>query len=82
MPCRLRVILRDGRRLEAGKRDHEGFVTRPMTWERVTEKFTELAAHTEPALRRALLEAVDHLEEARIRDLAGLLARVGKDGIP
>jgi 2-methylcitrate dehydratase len=83
MPCRLRVILRDGRRLETEKRDYEGFVTRPMTWERVTEKFTKLAApHTEPALRRDLLETVAHLDEVRVRDLGGLLARVGKDGVP
>jgi 2-methylcitrate dehydratase len=82
MPCRVRVILRDGRRLETAKRDYEGFVTRPMTWERVTEKFTQLAApHTGPALRRDLLETVAHLEAVRVRDLCGLLARVGKDGV-
>src|SRR5262245_62474964 len=75
MPCRLRVILRDGRRLEAVKRDYEGFVTRPMSWEGVAGKFTQLAApHAGPALRRDLLDTVAHLEEARARDLAGLLA--------
>jgi 2-methylcitrate dehydratase len=72
--------LRDGRRLEAAKRDYEGFVTRPMTWERVTEKFTRLAgSHADPSLRRAIVEAVERLEGVRIRDVVDLLARLGRE---
>jgi hypothetical protein len=41
-----------------------------------------MPAGADPALRRDLLEAVDHLEEIRICDLGGLLARVGKEGVP
>jgi len=80
MPCRLRVILRDGRRLEAAKRDYEGFVTRPMTWERVIEKFTRLAgSRADPSLRRAIVEAVERLEGVKIRDVVDLLARLGRE---
>ncbi len=39
MPCRISVSLRDGRVLTIEKRDYEGFVTRPMSWETVVEKF-------------------------------------------
>jgi 2-methylcitrate dehydratase len=80
MPGRLRVILRDGRRLEAAKRDYEGFVTRPMTWERVTEKFIRLAgSRADPSLRRAIVEAVERLEGVKIRDVVDLLARLGRE---
>ena len=42
--CRLRLLLATARRSPARKSDYEGFLTRPMSWERAREKFERLAA--------------------------------------
>ncbi len=68
---------RDGRRLVREKRDYEGFHTRPMPWPRVVEKFEQLSApYTDSGLRRAIVDAVRHLESLAVADLVGLLAQV------
>src|SRR5205085_10145206 len=33
MPCRIQIILKDGRMLSSEKQDYEGFYTRPLSWE-------------------------------------------------
>ncbi len=77
MPCRLTVILRDGRALIKEKQDYEGFYTRPMQWETVSRKFDQLTRiHADSSLRRDIREAVSRLEEIQARDLLRLLARV------
>lgn len=77
MACRVRVILSDGRAYAVEKTDYEGFVTRPMPWERVVAKFERLAApHADAALRREIVEAVAGLESVPVAALTGLLARV------
>ena len=77
MPCRLGVRLRDGRLLLKIKRDYEGFVTRPIGWDAAVQKFERLAApHVETAMRRALVTAVETLEDRRARELTHLLGRV------
>ena len=43
MPCRVTVVLRDGRRLVREKRDYEGFRTRPMSWDAAVAKFERLS---------------------------------------
>ncbi|TCJ13659.1 MmgE/PrpD family protein [Rubrobacter taiwanensis] len=79
MPCRIRVFLQDGRTLEAEKRDYEGFFTRPMSWERVVEKFERLAApHADGKLLEATADAVGRLDEIEVRELTGLLEKVGE----
>ena len=44
--CRLRLHLAGGATLAAEKSDYEGFLTRPMGWERARQKFERLAAPT------------------------------------
>lgn len=61
--CRIRV---DGHVRE--KRDYEGFHTRPMSWNRVVAKFERIAGR-----RRAIVDAVERLEEIRVRELTALL---------
>jgi 2-methylcitrate dehydratase len=76
--CRLRVLLRDGRTFVGTKSDYEGFLTRPMSWERARQKFERLAESTieaEPATE--LVGAVAELDELETRDLSALLERVG-----
>jgi 2-methylcitrate dehydratase len=75
---RLRVRLAGGLTLSSERSDYHGFVTRPMGWEPVRQKFERLAeAHVEPALAAELAETVRSLEEHDTRDLTALLARVG-----
>jgi len=79
MPTRIRIVLRGGRTLSREKRDYEGFHTRPMSWNRVVEKYERLAApYADTKLRRTIVEAVAGLETIPIRDLTELLARVGR----
>ncbi len=77
MPCRVTVTLKDGRTYTIEKRDYEGFHTRPMSWERLVEKFHRLASpYTEVSLREAIIQAVDALEHLEVTDLVHLLARI------
>jgi 2-methylcitrate dehydratase len=76
--CRLRLRLAGGRTLAAEKSDYDGFLTRPMSWERAREKFERLAAgRVEPELAAQIAEAVAVLDELKTRDLTTLLARTG-----
>ena len=72
--CKITVTLRNGRFFTKEKVDYEGFHTRPMSWERVTEKFEELA---ENALgdhrRREIVDAVKRLDGIAVKDLVALL---------
>jgi len=77
MPCRITVVLRDGKRLVREKRDFEGFPTRPMRWITVVEKFERLSGpSTSASLRKEIIDAVSHLEAIRVADLTNLLAKV------
>jgi 2-methylcitrate dehydratase len=79
MPCRIHISLKGGQTLEVEKRDYEGFFTRPMSWERVLEKFERLASlYADERLRGSIAHAVWHLEDVEVRELAGLLGEVGK----
>ena len=72
------MLLRDGRTFVGTKSDYEGFLTRPMSWERARQKFERLAESTieaEPATE--LVGAVAELDELETRDLSALLERVG-----
>jgi 2-methylcitrate dehydratase len=76
--CRLRLRLTGGAILAAEKRDYEGFLTRPMSWEGAQRKFERLASGSvEPGLAAELAETVWALDELETRDLTTLLARTG-----
>jgi 2-methylcitrate dehydratase len=78
MPCRIRVSLGGGRTLEREKRDYEGFSTRPISWERATEKFERLAApYADGNLRDSIAYAVRHVEDVEVKELAEPLGKVG-----
>jgi 2-methylcitrate dehydratase len=77
MPCRLTVTLLDGTVLVVEKQDYEGFHTRPMEWDTVVQKFERLTElYTDTSLRGEIVEAVANLEDIRVADLVGLLAKV------
>src|SRR5574338_540285 len=73
MPSSIRITLKDGRVLTRQKRDYEGFLTRPMRWERITEKFEQLSRRRVPLqLQREIEDAVANLETIQARELASL----------
>jgi 2-methylcitrate dehydratase len=77
MPSRIRITLKDGRVLTREKRDYEGFLTRPIRWERITEKFEQLSRWRVPQqLQREIEDAVANLETTPVRELAILLGEV------
>jgi 2-methylcitrate dehydratase len=71
------VVTRDGREFGREQADYEGSPTRPMSWDRVVDKFHWLA---EPfcgeGLRADVIEAVDHLEQIPVAELTRLLGAV------
>jgi len=75
MPCQIRVVLHDGRTLTKESRDYPGFISQPMSWEMVCNKFNRLAApFANEAERKAITNAVADLENVRARDLTALLS--------
>lgn len=79
MRCRIQVKLKSGAALVKEMRDYEGFHTHPMSWETVAHKFERLSAlYTDAALRNEIEGAVVHLNEIRVKELTGLLERVGR----
>ena len=76
MVCDVRIHA-DGKVYETHKEDYEGFHTKPMTWETVSEKFARLAEPcTDAALREDIIGAVQELETLPASDLFDLLSRV------
>ncbi|MBW0019439.1 MAG: MmgE/PrpD family protein [Mycobacterium sp.] len=78
--ARVHVATRDGREFSCEESDYEGSPTRPMSWDRVVEKFHWLA---EPFcgtdLRNDIIAAVEHIEEIPVAELAALLGAVSPD---
>src|SRR5205823_4463978 len=67
LPGKITIKLRDGREYAREERDYEGFFTRPMPSEAVTQKFEALAEpHTSSALRNQIIEAVNGLDQINI----------------
>jgi len=76
MVCDVRIHA-DGTVYETHKEDYEGFHTRPMSWDTVSEKFIRLAEpHTDGALREDITDAVKNLETLPTGELFDLLVRV------
>ena len=77
MPCRVRVILRDGRTLTEERADYPGFHTRGRTWEAARAKFERLAApYTTAAVREQIAATVADLDQLQVAQLTSLLASV------
>ena len=64
----------DGRELRREQSDYEGSATRPMSWERVVDKFDWLGEpFCDAALRADIVTAVEHIDEIPIAELTVLL---------
>ncbi|OBF99214.1 2-methylcitrate dehydratase [Mycobacterium sp. 852014-52450_SCH5900713] len=72
--ARVHLVTRDGREFDREQADYEGSPTRPMSWERVADKFGWLAEpFCDDALRADIVAAVDRLDEIPVAELTGLL---------
>lgn len=75
--ARVHIVTRDGREFDREQNDYEGSLTRPMSWERVVDKFHWLAEpFCDRALRADIVAAVDHLDEIAVGELTRLLGAV------
>ncbi|MBU3064267.1 MmgE/PrpD family protein [Nocardia sp. NEAU-G5] len=75
--ARVHVALRDGRGLDREQSDFEGSPTRPMSWERVVDKFHWLGEpFADDGLRVDIITAVEHLQDVPIAELTSLLGAV------
>lgn len=73
-PVRIEVIYTDGSRYSLENRDYEGYFTRPMQWDDVVGKFSNLASPRLSATRRdQIVDLVKTLETRRIVELTALL---------
>jgi 2-methylcitrate dehydratase len=78
MPCRIRMCLHDGRVVTKEARDYPGFLSQPMSWDTVFQKFERLTEpYTTPEQRTAIAGTIHELEDAKVADLTRLLASVG-----
>ena len=74
---RVHVATRAGTVVHCEQADFEGSPTRPMSWDRVVDKFHWLASpFCETALREDIVSAVDRLDDITIRELTALLGAV------
>lgn len=74
---RVHITLRDGRTFDREQSDFEGSPTRPMSWERVVDKFHWLAEpFADESLQAAIISAVEKLDDIPITELTGLLGAV------
>ena len=76
--ARVHIACIDGRELHREQSDFEGSPTRPMSWDRVVQKFHWLGEpFADATLRAKIIDAVQRLDEISVAELAGLLGAVG-----
>jgi 2-methylcitrate dehydratase PrpD len=72
--ARVHILTNDGRELSREESDYEGSPTRPMSWERVVDKFDWLAEpFCDEVLRADIVAAVDRLDDIPVTELIALL---------
>jgi 2-methylcitrate dehydratase len=80
MPCRVALVLGNGKRLVKEKSGYEGYPTSPARWETVAAKFHALSAPFAGKSRRgSIVEAVKNLDSIRIGELTEPLRDIGRE---
>lgn len=80
--ARVHVITNDGRQFSREQSDYEGSPTRPMSWERVVDKFGWLAEpFCDEPLRDEIVAAVARLDEIPVAELTRLLGSVSSTAL-
>jgi len=78
--ARVRVLTRDGREFTREQSDYEGSLTRPLSWDRVVEKFHWLAEpFCDRGLRADIVAAVEHLDDIPVAELTALVGKASRD---
>jgi 2-methylcitrate dehydratase len=76
---RVHITLTDGRCRSREQTDFEGGPTRPMSWDRVVQKFHWLAEpYADTPLRADIIAAVAELDTSPVSALTALLAKVSR----
>lgn len=79
MACDITITMNDRTVYKTEKKDYEGFVTRPASWEMVIKKFNSLSEkYVDPELRAGIIDTVQNLEKHTIKELMDLLGRANK----
>ena len=77
MACDINILFKNGSQLRTAKKDYEGFLTRPASWEFIIEKFNHLSASfADESLREEIVSLVKDLENHKISELMELLEKV------
>jgi 2-methylcitrate dehydratase len=77
MPCRITISLTGDRKLVIEKNEYEGFLTFPMLWDTIVNKFKRLCGpYTDKELQDEIISAVRNLDSIAIADLTVLLGKV------
>ncbi|MBN9350930.1 MAG: MmgE/PrpD family protein [Chitinophagaceae bacterium] len=77
MPCDITVVMKDGEQFHIEKKDYEGFVTRPASWETVSGKFKALSApFTDEKTQGKIIDLVKSIEKHQIKELTEILKNV------
>jgi 2-methylcitrate dehydratase len=79
VPVHINIILKNGLQFNGTNKDYEGFLTRPMSWSRVKEKFRSLAMpFADSSTQDAIVHAVENLDTLQTRQLTSLLSNLGQ----
>ncbi len=77
MACDITIKMKDGSSFQRKKKDYQGFVSQPASWDIIINKFNTLSAkYTDENLRNQIIRTVQDLEHHTIRDLMHLLEKV------
>ncbi len=74
------IRFKDGREMKVQKTDYEGFLSRPASWDFITEKFKNLTSgFIDEALQQQIIYVVKDLENFSIKSLMQLLEKAGQN---
>jgi 2-methylcitrate dehydratase len=77
MSTRIEITFNDGRKVSKVKRDYEGFLTHPMTWETLVQKFEQLSQNRITKKQQLEIEnAVANLEMIQVSELCAMLEKL------
>lgn len=76
LACRVEIETTDRGVFHLEKRDYQGFRTRPASWEQLKAKYSRLTRDIDGGLREQIADVIEHLEDAKITDLANLLGQI------
>ncbi len=77
MSARIQITLNDRRQVSIQKRDYEGFITRPMTWETSIKKFEQLSQDRASTKQQHNIDnAVANLENIQVSELVRMLEKM------